>query len=90
MLFSAAQREYSKAREVSIFFFHCFQFTETVVSFAPKIYDTIFLRIRGTRSLQFIRLFQFLSIIPGFFFVLFSRKVEEGRGDEESNTIHFF
>lgn len=34
--------------------------------------------------------FQFLSVIPGFFFVLFSKEVEEGRVDkEESNTIDF-
>ena len=35
--------------------------------------------------------FQFLSVIPGFSFVLFSKEVEEGRCDkEESNTIDFF
>lgn len=34
--------------------------------------------------------FQFLSVIPGFSFVLFSKEVEEGRCDEESNTIEFF
>lgn len=35
--------------------------------------------------------FQFLSVIPGFFFVLFYKEVEEGRCDkEESNTIGFF
>lgn len=34
--------------------------------------------------------FQFPSVIPGFFFLLFSKEVEEGRGDKESNTIDFF
>lgn len=35
--------------------------------------------------------FQFPSVIPGFFLVLFFKEVEEGRGDkEESNTIDFF
>ena len=35
--------------------------------------------------------FQFLSVSPGFSFVLFSKEVEEGRCDkEESNTIDFF
>lgn len=35
--------------------------------------------------------FQFPSVIPWGFFVLFSKEVEEGRGDrEESNTIDFF
>lgn len=35
--------------------------------------------------------FQFPSVIPRDFFVLFSKEVEEGRGDrEESNTIDFF
>lgn len=35
--------------------------------------------------------FQFLSVIPGFSFVLFSKEVEEGRCDkEESKTIDFF
>lgn len=35
--------------------------------------------------------FQFPSVIPWGFFVLFFKEVEEGRGDrEESNTIVFF
>lgn len=35
--------------------------------------------------------FQFLSVIPRDFFVLFPTESEEGRGDkEESNTIDFF
>lgn len=35
--------------------------------------------------------FQFPSVIPGFFLILFSKEVEEGRDDkEESNTFFFF
>lgn len=35
--------------------------------------------------------FSLSSVIPGFFLVLFSKEVEEGRCDkEESNTIDFF
>ncbi|CAI9160143.1 unnamed protein product [Rangifer tarandus platyrhynchus] len=78
-----------KRREVSVFLFHCFQFNKTVVSSAPKVYGTIFLRIRGTRCLQLQERFSSFQSFLGF--SLFYKEVEEGRCDkEESNTIDFF
>lgn len=66
-----------KRREVSVFLFHCFQFNKTVVSSAPEVYGTIFLRIRGTRCLQLQERFSSFQSFLGFSLFYFIRRLKK-------------
>lgn len=91
MLFSAAQRVSKSKGKFLYFYYIVFRFNKTKSLFpsAPKVYGTIFLRIRGTRCLQLQERFSSLQLFLGFSLV--SKEVEEGRRDkDESNTTDFF
>lgn len=90
-LYSTAQREYPKAKGSFCIFIPLFSgsIKQELFPSAPKVYGTIFLRIRGTRCRQLQERFSSLQLFLGF--SLFSMEVEEGRSDkDESNTIDFF
>lgn len=84
-------KEYvQKRREVSVFLF--LQFHKTVVWSAPKVYGTIFWRIRGTRCLQLQERFSSFQSFLGFplFYFLRRLKKEDVIKKKATPLIFFF
>lgn len=71
-------------------YFQSIDFSSVKKSFSstPKVYGTIFLRIRGTRCLQLQERFSSFQSFLGF--SLFSKEVKEGRDDKATPLFFCF
>lgn len=76
-LFSAAQSMFKSGEKFLCFYFIAFSSIKQLFSSAPKVYGTIFLRIRGTRCLQLQERFSSFQSFLGFSLFYFIRRLKK-------------